>query len=379
MSRPLTVAHFCDHYFHRIPLGLSRYTRELDAGLRELGVQVRPCGTWSNMEPADLAAFCARTGGVVLPGGRRSWIARWTLLGRPLLERRLAGDVDLVHITSPGYPTPTKKPCVVTIHDIGLWTHPEFFAKSYPWAFRAQIREILRRDDRIIAVSSYTASEWRQRVSKTSRVEVIPEGVADVFRAPADSAAISALRARHGLDRPFFLAAGSLNPRKNVVRLVQAFSALLDTLPHDLVLVGSRGWDDAEIWGSMTDPRVRDRVRFLGFVDDPDLNILYREATAFVMVSLFEGFGLPAAEAMAGGCPVIAANTTSLPEVVGDGGLLVDPLDVSAIGAAMRSMAEDPGRRAELAGRALEHVRRFDWARAARTTLELYQDMVARA
>ena len=159
---------------------------------------------------------------------------------------------------------------------------------------------------------------------------------------------------------------------------MQAFSSVLDQLPHDLVLVGSRGWDDAEIWGSMTDPRVRDRVRFLGFVDDADLNILYRQATAFAMVSLFEGFGLPAAEAMAGGCPVIAANATSLPEVVGDGGLLVDPLDVSAIGAAMRALAGEPALRADLAGRALERSKRFDWALAARTTLELYQDMAAR-
>lgn len=374
----LAVAQFNDHYFHRVPLGLARYGRELDSALRAQGVTVRPVGTWSNMEPAALAAHCAATGGVVLPGGRRSWIGRWGVLNRPLLET-LLDPIDLVHITAPGYPVATTKPCVVTIHDIGLLTHPKFFGKAYPLLFRAHVRQIVNRRDRVLAVSDYTAEQWRSHVGTRNRVDVVLEGVADVFRVAVDAPATAAVLARHKLDRPFFLAAGSLNPRKNVVRLVQAFSTLLDVLPHDLVLVGARGWDDEETWRSMGDSRVRDRIRFLGFVDDAELNVLYRSATAFAMVSLFEGFGLPAAEAMAGGCPVVAANTTSLPGVVGRGGLLVDPTSVPEIAAALRRIATNPALREELAGRAVERSTAFSWQEAATATHEIYREMLGHA
>lgn len=378
MPPGIAVAQFNDHFFHRIPLGLARYGRELDAALRHQGVTVRPVGAWSNMEPAALAELCAASGGVVLPGGRRSWIARWALLRRPLLESRLE-PVDIVHFTAPCYPIPTAKPTVTTIHDIGVYTHPKFFGKAYPRFFHAHLRQIDKRGDRIIAVSDYSAQQWRERISPRARVDVVPEGVADVFRTVVDDAAKAVVLDRHKLDRPFFLAAGSLNPRKNVVRLVQAFSALLDVLPHDLVLVGARGWDDEEIWSSIGDSRVRDRVRFLGFVEDAELNVLYRSATAFAMVSLFEGFGLPAAEAMAGGCPVVAANTTSLPGVVGQGGLLVDPLSVREIAAALRRIATTPALREELSGRALEGSGAFSWEAAATATHAIYRDVLARS
>ena len=146
---PLAVAQYNDHYFHQVPLGLARYGRELDVALRAQGVTVRPVGAWSNMEAGPLDALRAATGGVVLPGGRRSWIARWSLLRRPRIET-LVDPVDIVHFTAPCYPVPTGKPAVATIHDLGVFTHPRFFGKAYPRFFHAHLQQMDKRGDRII-------------------------------------------------------------------------------------------------------------------------------------------------------------------------------------------------------------------------------------
>lgn len=373
----LRVVQFNDHFFHRVPFGLARYSHELFRETRrESDLSILPAGIWSNLSPSALASLCAETGAVLLRGGRRFWASSWHFLGLPQLERVL-GDFDVLHICGPGYRIPTRRPSMVTIHDVGPITHPHFFSGHYPWLFRGHMRDIVARKTPLICVSRYTADEFRRAVGSGVEIEVVHEGVADIFLQPPDPTLVQQLRERIG--GPFFLTAGSFNPRKNLLRVLQAFASKLDELPHRLVLVGARGWDDDAIWKQLGSARLRGRVHPLGFVDDRELAALYAAADSLIFASLFEGFGLPAVEAMAAGCPVIAASTTSLPEVVGDAAILVDPLDTAAIAAALVSVASNSGLRAELAGKGRERARAFTWKKACEATCGLYRELAKKA
>ena len=375
---PLTVAQFNDQFFARAQLGLARYGRELYYHIkRESDLRLRPIGAWSNMEKPDLKEWCTRTGGRVLPGRRKLWAMGWHLLRRPYLEH-VFGAFDLLHFTAPGYVVPTKRPVLATIHDIGLVTHPHFFSKSYRFLFMGHMRDLIRRQAGIISVSRHSADEFRRHVSRELDIEVIYEGPAKAFHVEPTEEELQAARDAFQLTRPFLLSVGSFNPRKNLNRLITAFSGLIDEIPHDLVLVGASGWDDDDVWQALKTPALEGRVRFLGFVGDRELNTLYRSADAFCFVSIFEGFGLPAVEAMAGGCPVVASSTTSLGEVVGDGGLLVEPTDTTAIRDALRKVATDSALRDDLSARGLQRSRSFSWQKAACETVQLYHDIADR-
>ena len=373
----LTVAQFNDHFFHRTPLGLARYGRELFQQLRkEKDLEILPLGTWSNMARPELRAWCTRTGGRVLPGGRKAWALAWHLLGHPHLER-IVGPFDLLHFTAPGYVVPTRRPVIATIHDIGLITNRQDFSRSYPSLFKGHMRDLVRRRSEIICVSKHTADEFRQHVSADLNIEVIYEAPAEGFSRTPDDRELQDYARKQQLERPFFLSVGSVNPRKNLKRLVRAFSGLLERVPHDLVLVGARGWDDDDFWRVVRTPELEKRVRFLGFVRDRELNLLYRLAEAFVFVSTFEGFGLPAVEAMCAGCAVIASSTTSLGEIVGSAGLLVEPTATDSIHAALLRVAEDRSLQQDLMERGKSRSEMFSWQRTATQTLELYRRIAA--
>lgn len=374
---PLRVVQFNDHFFHRSGFGLARYGHELFRQTKQQpDLSVLPAGIWSNLSPNELAALCADTGAVLLRGGRRFWASSWHFLGLPWLESVLR-DFDVLHICGPGYRIPTRRPSVVTIHDVGPLTHYHFFSGHYPWLFRGHMRDIVARRLRVICVSRYTANEFRRAVGHSMPIEVIPEGVAEVFLQPPDPALVERLRERIG--GPFFLTAGSFNPRKNLLRVCRAFASKLDEMPHRLVLVGARGWDDDEVWKELGSERLRSRVHPLGLVDDRELAALYAAADGLIFVSLFEGFGLPVVEAMAAGCPVVTSNTTSLPEVAGDAAILVDPADTGAIADAMLRLARESGLRADVSAKGRERGRTFTWQKASEQTCEVYRQLAAEA
>ena len=289
------------------------------------------------------------------------------------LRRR---PVDLLHVQ---YTAPPFTPCpvVATIHDLAFEHLPQTFKRRSWMQLRLTVRRTARRAAHIITVSEYS----RQDIIKTyrldpERITVTLEAAPAHFR-PAASSEVERVRALYGLEKEYILAVGSIQPRKNLIRLIRAYAHLRHSRPSDklpqLVLVGKRAWLYSSTLRALAESGLDDRTVLTGYVSETDLPALYTGALCFVYPSYFEGFGLPPLEAMQCGAPVITGDQTSLPEVVGDAGLLINPFDESAIASAIARLIDDAGLRAELRNRGLQRAARFDWHETARLTLQAYE------
>jgi glycosyltransferase involved in cell wall biosynthesis len=301
--------------------------------------------------------------------------------------RELAPDV--IHIPLNSVPLLMPRPYVVTIHDMAslLYSEQPRMKKSFRWY---SFRRGLLRAQRVIAVSEAT------RRDAENLLGVPPQKIVQIYDAPdprfsqdrtdAHSQAESADR-RHVLERyqihyPFVLYAGAVRPQKNVPRLVEAFAVVRGDLEQHpvykdlrLIIIGDEISKYPAVRRAVIKTRMENAVRFLGFVPFETLRVFFDSASAFVFPSLYEGFGLPPLEAMASGIPVVTSNVSSLPEVVGDAAVLVNPENVFDIARGMREVLLDEGLRADLVHRGREQVRRFSWAKAARQVLEIYSDV----
>jgi glycosyltransferase involved in cell wall biosynthesis len=291
-----------------------------------------------------------------------------------LLWRLRQLGIDVLH--SPHHTTPLA-PCgyrrVVTIHDLTFFLLPERYPTTRRLYFQTMTRLSARVADAIIVPSEAVKGDVMRILGlPPERLFVIPEAAGPAFH-PQDAVAIEAVRRRYGLEGPFLLSVGSLEPGKNRERLLQAFARLRARgLNHTLVVAGQRAWryeGDAPLARRLG---LADSVRFLGHVPQADLPALYSAAEVFVFPSLYEGFGLPALEALACGTPVVASNVSALPEVVGDAALQVSPLDVEALAGAMERLLRDDRLRSDLRERGLERAAQFSWEKAARQTVEVY-------
>jgi glycosyltransferase involved in cell wall biosynthesis len=252
----------------------------------------------------------------------------------------------------------TRIPCAVIVYDLVPFVDGAHAQARAARIERATIRPTLRRAASLLCISEATRADLVARFPATvPRACVVPLAAdADFFAAQPDPAT----NERHGLDRPYVLAVGTLEPRKNLERLVAAWEGLADT--HTLALVGPRGWDDETIVAAA---RRAGDVRLLGHVSDADLAALYAGADCFAYPSLYEGFGLPVLEAMAAGAPVLTSNVSSLPEVAGDAALLVDPRDSDAIRAGLARLLGDGALRAGLRARGRARAAQYSWDRTA--------------
>ncbi len=294
----------------------------------------------------------------------------WEQAVQPWVVQQMG--VDLLHSPALVGPMLGGRPFVVTVHDLSY--------RHYPEAFRAANRGYLtlfgqhsvRRARRVIAVSQSTKDDLVKHYGlPAAKVDVVYHGVDQAFR-PLPPADVAAFRARQGLPQRFLLFVGTLEPRKNVVRLVEAYARLPQTSPP-LVLVGGKGWLYEEVFRLVNALGLASRVHFAGYVPAEDLPYWYNAAEVFVYPSLYEGFGLPPLEAMACGLPVISSTASSLPEVVGDAGLLVDPLDVDGLGAAIGRLLPDTELKERMRAAGLERVQRFTWEQTARQTVDCYR------
>ncbi len=265
--------------------------------------------------------------------------------------------------------------CVVTLHDLGYLHFPEAHTARRRLELHLTTRWSLHAARRVIAISAATRDDLvRHYNADPTRISVVHHGLSSDFR-PSDPPIIAATRARYQLPEAYLLYVGTIQPRKNLARLIAAFAQALaaPTTPPDLQLViaGRRGWLTTEIERQAATLGIANRVRFLGYVPDADLPALLSGACAFTFPSLYEGFGMPVLEAMACGTAVLCANTSALPEVVGAAALLVDPHATDAIAAGIVRLVADPNLRADLRVRGLAHAATFTWERCARATLEV--------
>ena len=316
--------------------GAARYIDALLATLPAQGVEVRRYGFGGSSR----ALVPVRDVG-------------WYLGGLPLRARLDAADV--LHCPTHRAPVSSSVPLVVTLHDIAVLRHPELFNRWTGAYSRLTLPRIVRAARRVIAASEFTRRELLHVLDvPDEKVRVITHAVGPPFTAEGEAAA-----------GDYVLTVGTLEPRKNLERLVAGFRAA-DLNGAELLVAGMRGWGGVEVSG--------DRVRWLGFVPDEELARLYRGARCVAYLSPYEGFGLPLVEAMACGAPVVAANEGSAPEVTDGAAVLVDPTNPDAIAAGL-SEALDRGD--ELRALGLERARAFDWAEVARATAAVYREAVA--
>lgn len=289
-----------------------------------------------------------------------------------------AAKPDLCHY--PNSIAPLHSPCryVVTIHDMTLSLLPQY----HPWRKRLIVRPLIpliaRRATRIITDSEHARADIVRLLRvPPERVVVVPLAAAAIFR-PASADEQARVRARYQLDQPYLLYVGTLEPRKNLVRLIHAWHTLWrrGIIPHQLVLVGGRGWQDAEIYATIAQLNCGAALRLAGYVPTADLPALYSAADAFAFPSLSEGFGLPVIEAMACGTPVLISTAPALRELAGAAALAIDPRDERALTDTLELLLTDAALRADLRTRGLLRAAAFSWDRAARSTLEVYQEAI---
>jgi glycosyltransferase involved in cell wall biosynthesis len=249
---------------------------------------------------------------------------------------------------------------------------PHLFHPAKRLYLRALTRASVRRARRVITVSEHAAEEAQRLLDlNPGKIDVVYHGVDPRFH-PRSAADVAAFREHQGLPERFVLFLGTLEPRKNLVRLIEAFHRL-DAPDVALVLAGGRGWYEEEIFASVERLNLTERVIFPGYVPGEDLPLWYDAATVFAYPSLYEGFGMPVTEALASGVPTLTSDRSSLPEAAGDAALLVDPTDVDAIAQGLHRLLTDGTLRETLRQRGLSHAAQFTWQRMAAQTADVYR------
>ncbi|HUR89871.1 MAG TPA: glycosyltransferase family 1 protein [Ramlibacter sp.] len=271
-------------------------------------------------------------------------------------------------------------PLVLTVHDLSWIRYPHTHPKERVRAMHRYFEPSLRRASVVLTVSGFVKQEVVEVFGiDPAKIRVIGNGLDPLFR-PMGEAETKAALARHGLAYGrYLLSVGTLEPRKNLERTVQAYSLLPVPLRerYPLVIVGGKGWNTQGIQSVLAPLVASGQARVLGFLEREELAAITASATAMVYPSIYEGFGIPPLESMGCGVPALTSNVSSLPEVVGDTGLLVDPFDVDAIAAGMRTLLEDSALRASLAPRALERSKLFTWEACADGCFAAYADAMA--
>jgi glycosyltransferase involved in cell wall biosynthesis len=284
---------------------------------------------------------------------------------------------DVLWVPAHVLPLVHPRRSVVTIHDLGYLYHPASYLLRHRLYLRLSTAWSARAATHLITVSAVTKADLvREHGVRPDKVTVVYSGVDTRFQPQVDQVVLTEVRQRYGIPGPYVLYVGTLQPRKNLVRLVEAFSQVAqedETLR--LVLAGRKGWLYDDIFATVARLGLTDRVVFTGYVPDDDVPALMAGARLFVLPSLYEGFGVPVVEAMACGVPVVCANIASLPEVAGDAALLVDPTDVDALAAAIRRALTDDDLRRELIARGLRQAARFSWDRCAAETLAVLTNL----
>jgi glycosyltransferase involved in cell wall biosynthesis len=349
------VAMTLEQCWHRVPGGTAVAALELAAALRDrpglelVGVAARhrepPPEPWHPPIPVRH-----------LPVPQALLYEGWHYVGRPRV-----GEADVIHATGVAVP-PRSAPLAVTVHDLSYLVYPEHFSRAGRRFFRRALALMRERADVILCSSQATVEHCARVGMERGRLRHVPLGVHAPLVVDGD---VEAVRTRYALERPYVLWTGTVEPRKNLPRLVEAFDGIDSDL--QLVLVGPRGWNE-----QVTE---RPRVRMLGFVPQADLGALYAGAEAFCFPSLLEGFGFPVLEAMAQGTPVVTSLGTSTEELGRDAAVLVDPHDVAAIRHGLERVLREPALARELRAAGPRRAGEYTWGRTADLVEAAYREL----
>ncbi len=295
-----------------------------------------------------------------------------------LLERH---KPDLFHGLLFLPPLFARCPLVVNIYDLTVYRYPETMEAKSRWPLKALLPRAVARADKIITLSEFTKREigarWPEAMDKIAVVPGAPYAAGHgPDGGPPGTDEVEVLE-RYGVRRPYLLYVGTMEPRKNVAGLLEAFEALSarGVKGVQLVLAGGEGWGGGELRKARESSPVRDAVRYLGYVPDDVLGALYRHAEIFVYLSLYEGFGLPPLEAMAAGTCVVASDRASLPECLGDAAVLTDPLDAEGVAGVLFELLRDADLRMDYVQRGLRRAGSYTWSESAARTLRVYREL----
>jgi glycosyltransferase involved in cell wall biosynthesis len=304
-------------------------------------------------------------------------------LGFEMAMRCREDRPDLLHVqyTAPlGCPVPV----VVSVHDVSFLEHPEYFTRDRAMQLQFTVRRTVHRAARILTGSEFSKSSILKVYGDLDedKVVVVPNAAASEFRPLPRDAATAAVRQRFQIQAPFVLTVGDLQPRKNQIGLIRAFARLVRAYPQlkqNLVLAGKETWFADQVHRAARESGVADRIQFCGFVSDDDLLQLYNACDLFVFPSFYEGFGLPALEAMACGRSVICSHTSALPEVVDGAAILFDPYALEEIVRALADLLLDPELRARMERLGLQRAAHFSWQKTAQRTLDVFHDVLEKS
>ena len=341
--------------------GVSRYISELIDGLERV------------KEPGDdLLIFGQKTGPIKdRPLIRIMW--EQSLLPVNIAARRL----DVFHMPIGAPPLISTAPSVVTVHDLAFLKYPDQLPASRRAWLIGSIRMSARRARKIITVSQATSNDLQEWLGiPDDRIQPIPLAISGKIDR-VEGTSLDVFRMKWEIDRPYVLAVGTLEPRKNLPTLLRAFAKIKDDIEHQLVLVGPEGWLTGELKSTLEELNLGDRVRLTGFVSDEELGGWYSAADLYVFPSYYEGFGLPAIEAMRCGAPVLASDNSAFPEVIGDAGVLISADDVDQWAESIRELLRDEARRLHLRDLGFARADAFSWDRTAQETYDVYKDVTS--
>jgi glycosyltransferase involved in cell wall biosynthesis len=291
----------------------------------------------------------------------------------PRLTRKHKVDVlHSLHYSFPLLRTRARK--IITVHDMTSFVMPEVHNRIKAYYFRFFLRAGSWLANGLIFVSNSTSEDWtRYFPKKSSLTFVIPHGKASIFRPDLSTEKINTVLQKYSLTEPYLLYVGTIEPRKNLTRLVKAFAQLAPSFPqYRLVLAGMMGWKYTDLFDSIQSLDIQSRVIFTGFIAEEDKPYLISGSQLFVYPSLYEGFGMPVLEAMACGTPTLTSNTSSLSEVAGEGALLIEPTSVEDIASGLRRLLTNVSLRDSIRQKALQQASLFDWGHAADMTIHAY-------
>jgi glycosyltransferase involved in cell wall biosynthesis len=368
------VALQVDQLFFSTPGGIGTYIRNLVPAMAARDPALRLSLFHARFASSEAPERWLRDHWVEeLPGSIRALYPRWDLLARPPLPATLRA-AEILHATNHAAVPPAGdgQGLVVTVHDLAFEHHPSAFPRAWRTLYRLGLRAAVRRADAIVTPSRNTAEDVLSRTRvDPKKLHVVPLAAS----LPAGALDAEEVLTRLKVPTPYVLFVGTLEPRKNLVRLVRAYRRVAaDGFPHALVLAGPLGWHHESLMRELALPGPGE-IAMTGALLPDELDAVFRGADAFVYPSLYEGFGLPVLEAMARGVPTIASSTSSVPEVTGDAAIGVDPRSIRQITDAIESVLGDVEVAERFARRGRARSERFTWDETARLTLQVYEDV----